>query len=216
MSDSTSLPTSPPPDGAPESTLGHAGRVDVRTGFGERLRYLLRNLLLFGGNRVIGQLPGHALRLAYYRHALGWKIGPRSSIHHGLTVFGGRGRVTIGARSTFQLGCLIVGAGMDDLTIGDDVAIAYRVNLVMGSHDIFSPTFAGITGPITIENKVFVGTGATILLGVTLGEGCVVTAGSVVTKSVPPYSVVRGNPAQVVGKRPKNQDYSAEHFWPFH
>jgi acetyltransferase-like isoleucine patch superfamily enzyme len=198
------------------STLGHAERVHIRAGYGERLRYLARNLLLFGANRVIGPLPGHALRLAYYRTALAWTIGERSSIHHGLKVFGGRGRVRIGKQSTLQMDCLIVGAGMDDLTIGDNVAIAYRSNLVMGSHDIFSPTFAGITGPITIEDHVFVGTGASILLGVTLGEGCVVTAGSVVTKSVPPFSVVRGNPAQVVGKRPRELRYSAEHFWAFH
>jgi maltose O-acetyltransferase len=124
--------------------------------------------------------------------------------------------VTIGNRSTFQMDCLIVGAGMNDLTIGDDVAIAYRVNLVMGSHDVFSPAFDGITGPITMEDHVFVGTGSTILLGVTLGEGTVVTAGSVVTKSSPPYSILRGNPAQVVAKRPRNLSYSAEHFWTFH
>jgi maltose O-acetyltransferase len=188
----------------------------MRTGGTKRLRYLARHLLLFGANRVIGQLPGHALRLAYFRHALGWKIGARSSIHHGLKLFGGRGRVQIGRDSTLQMDCLIVGAGMDDLTIGDNVAIAYRACLIMGSHDMLSPSFAGITGPITIQDYVFVGTGATILLGVTLGEGTVVTAGSVVTKSTPPYSIVRGNPAQVVGRRPRGLNYTAEHFWPFH
>jgi len=198
------------------SSLGHAGRVAVRSGAAEHARYLARHLLLFGANRVVGQLPGHALRLAYFRHALGWTIGPRSSIHHGMKVFGGRGRVRIGEGSTFQMDCLIVGAGMADLTIGNNVAIAYRACLAMGSHDMFSTAFAGITGPITIEDYVFVGTGAIILLGVTLGEGTVVTAGSVVTKSTPPYSIVRGNPAQVVGRRPRGLDYTAEHFWPFH
>ncbi|MCP4660290.1 MAG: acyltransferase, partial [bacterium] len=52
--------------------------------------------------------------------------------------------------------------------------------------------------------------------GVTLGEGTVVTAGSVVAKSTPPYSIVRGNPAQVVGRRSRQLSYSAEHFWAFH
>ncbi len=205
----------PEPGGA-RSSLAGAAHVDIRRGAVERTRYLLRSLALFGANRIVGPLPGHALRLSYYRHVLGWKIGERSSLHHGLKVFGGRGRVRIGARSTFQMDCLVVGAGMDDLTVGDDVAIAYRVALVMGSHDVFSPGFEGITGPITIEDHVFVGTGAIVLLGVTLGEGCVVTAGSVVTKSVPPYAIVRGNPAQVMAKRPRNLQYSAEHFWPFH
>lgn len=199
-----------------ESPLAPAEKVVIREGGRERLRFLARSLILFAGNRVVAQLPGHALRLAYYRYALGWEIGERTSIHHGLTVYGGRGRVRIGNRSTLQMGCLIVGAGMDDLTIGDDVAIAYRSNLIMGSHDIFASDFRGITGPITIENHVFVGSGATILLGVTLGEGTVVTAGSVVTKSTPPFSIVRGNPAQIVGRRPRNLDYTPEHFWPFH
>lgn len=198
------------------SSLGHAGRVHIRTGAAEHARYLARHLMLFGANRIVGQLPGHALRLAYFRHVLGWHIGARSSIHHGMTVFGGRGRVRIGEGSTFQMGCLIVGAGMNDLTVGNNVAVAYRAVLAMGSHDMFSPTFAGITGPITLEDYVFIGTGATVLLGVTVGEGTVVTAGSVVTKSTPPYSIVRGNPAQVVGRRPRNLDYTAEHFWPFH
>lgn len=198
------------------SMLGHAARVTVRGGAAERARHLARSFLLFGANRIVGGMPSHAARLFYYRHVLGWSIGARSSIHHGLKIFGGRGRVVIGARSTMQMECLIVGAGMDALTIGNDVAIAYRVNLVMGSHDVFSPSFAGITGPITIEDRVFIGTGATILLGVTLGEGVVVTAGSVVTKSMPPYAIVRGNPAQVVGQRPRGLEYSAEHFWPFH
>jgi maltose O-acetyltransferase len=201
---------------ADESALGHAERVVIRDSAAARVRHLLRSLVMFGANRVVGPLPGHRLRLFYYRRLLGWSIGERSSIHHGLKIFGGRGRVTIGDRSTLQMDCLIVGAGMDDLVIGDDVAIAYQAKLVMGSHDILSPGFDGITGPITIHDHVFVGTGAIILLGVTLGEGSVVTAGSVVTKNVPPYSIVRGNPAQVVGRRPHDLTYSAEHFWPFH
>jgi acetyltransferase-like isoleucine patch superfamily enzyme len=208
------LPTEP--SKSPTSTLGHANRVVEREGWLERARYHLRHLLLFGYNRVVGQLPGHALRNAYLRHVLGWQIGERSSIHHGLKLFGGRGRVRIGRRSTLQMDCLIVGAGMDQLTIGDNVAIAYRACLAMGSHDMLSPSFAGVTGPIVIEDHVFIGTSAIILHGVTLGEGTVVTAGSVVTKSTPPYSIVRGNPAQVVGRRPRGLNYSAEHFWPFH
>lgn len=198
-----------------ESTLGHGSLVAGGRRF-ERLRYYASHFLLFGANRVVGPMPGHALRLAYYRHVLGWEIGPRSSVHHGLKLFGGRGRVRIGAESTIQMDCLIVGAGMADLTIGNRVAIAYRSCLLMGSHDVHSRSFGGLTGPITIEDYAFIGSGAIIQLGVTVGEGTVVTASSVVTKSTPPYSIVRGNPAQVVGRRPRGLDYSPEHFWPFH
>jgi len=54
------------------------------------------------------------------------------------------------------------------------------------------------SAPINIEDKVWIGMDALILKGVTIGEGSVVAARSVVTKDVPPYSLVAGNPARVV------------------
>lgn len=58
-----------------------------------------------------------------------------------------------------------------------------------------------ILKPVKIEDFVWCGANVTILPGVTIGEGCVVGAGSVVTKSCPPYSVVAGNPAKVIKQR---------------
>lgn len=57
---------------------------------------------------------------------------------------------------------------------------------------------AGDAAPIVIEDKVFVGMDSLILKGVTIGEGSVVGAGSVVSRDVPPRTVVAGNPAKVV------------------
>lgn len=56
-------------------------------------------------------------------------------------------------------------------------------------------------GPVIIGDNVWIGDKATILPGVTLGEGCVVGANSVVTKDVPAYSVVAGNPAKLIKRR---------------
>ena len=53
-------------------------------------------------------------------------------------------------------------------------------------------------GPISIGDKVWIGDKATILSGVTIGEGAVIAANAVVTKDVPAYSVVVGNPAKIV------------------
>ncbi|TCL61380.1 acyltransferase [Allofournierella massiliensis] len=55
--------------------------------------------------------------------------------------------------------------------------------------------------PIHIEDNVWIGARVTILPGVTLGTGCIVGAGAVVTKDVPPYAIVVGNPGRVVKYR---------------
>lgn len=58
--------------------------------------------------------------------------------------------------------------------------------------------------PIIIEDDVFVATGSTVHKGVTIGYGSIVSAGSVVTRNVPPYTVVAGNPARVVYRIPRS------------
>ncbi len=60
------------------------------------------------------------------------------------------------------------------------------------------------TAPIKICDNAWIGMNAIILKGVTIGEGAIVGAGSVVTKSVPPWTIVAGNPAQVVKQLKKN------------
>jgi len=54
--------------------------------------------------------------------------------------------------------------------------------------------------PVVIEDDVFIGMNCLVLKGVTLGRGCVVGAGSVVTRDVPPGMVAAGNPAKVIGE----------------
>lgn len=56
-------------------------------------------------------------------------------------------------------------------------------------------------GTVIIQNDVWVGHGATIMAGVTLHNGCVVAANAVVTKDVPPYAIVGGNPAKILRYR---------------
>jgi acetyltransferase-like isoleucine patch superfamily enzyme len=74
-------------------------------------------------------------------------------------------------------------------------------------------------GPIAIEHDVWVGQEATIMPGVTLGTGSVVAANSVVTKSVPPYAIVGGNPAQLIRMRFERaliDGLLASHWWDYH
>jgi len=56
------------------------------------------------------------------------------------------------------------------------------------------------TAPIVIEDEAWIGANVVVLAGVTIGKHCIIAAGSVVTKDVPPYSVAVGNPARVLKK----------------
>lgn len=89
----------------------------------------------------------------------------------------------------------------EHVTIGDNVSIAYGV-LIQDSdyHTTFDDNGneKPQTLPIVIEDDVWIGANVIILKGVTLGKGCVVAAGSVVTKSVPVNALVGGNPARII------------------
>ncbi len=84
------------------------------------------------------------------------------------------------------------------ITIHTNVCISQRAYLCAGSHDFRSPAFDLQTKPITIGAGSWIAAQAFVAMGVEIGEGSVVGAGSVLMESVPPRSFVRGNPASVV------------------
>ena len=87
------------------------------------------------------------------------------------------------------------------LSIGDRAAISPRVTLVIHTQPNVSRIVDYVNskkGKITIENDAWIGTGVVILPDVKIGEGAVVGANAVVTKDVPPYTVVGGIPAKQI------------------
>jgi acetyltransferase-like isoleucine patch superfamily enzyme len=128
-----------------------------------------------------------------------FELGAHSTIEDFSTVNNGVGHVIIGDRTRIGLGNTLIGP----VTIGNDIRLAQNVVLSGLNHnytDINLPIHAqGVsTAPIVIEDETWIGSNAVIVAGVTIGKHCIVAAGSVVTKSVPPYSVVVGNPARVL------------------
>jgi acetyltransferase-like isoleucine patch superfamily enzyme len=86
------------------------------------------------------------------------------------------------------------------LDIADDVMVGPNVNIITAGHPL-APSkrrAATIGKPIVIERNVWIAAGATIIGGVMIGKNSVVAAGSVVTKDVPPNTLVGGNPARVI------------------
>ncbi len=82
--------------------------------------------------------------------------------------------------------------------IGAHVCLSQRAFLCTGSHNFRSPTFDLVTKPIVVGRSSWIAAQAFIAPGVTIGEGSMVAAGSMVFEDVPPKSIVRGNPAAVV------------------
>eukprot|EP00877_Chromochloris_zofingiensis_P014377 jgi/Chrzof1/9193/Cz03g39110.t1 len=109
--------------------------------------------------------------------------------------------VHIGPGSYMNFGCTVLDCNV--VKIGARVLFAPNVQLYAATHPLSGHVRQGTKGPelakpITIGDDVWVGGGAIILPGVTIGEHAVIGAGSVVTKHVPPYTVVAGNPAKVL------------------
>lgn len=105
--------------------------------------------------------------------------------------------ITLGRRVFINSGCRFQDQG--GITIGDDCLIGHNVVLATLNHDLDPSRRADMhPAPIVIGRNVWVGANATVLPGVTIGDDAVVGAASVVTKDVPPGSVVVGSPARVV------------------
>lgn len=106
------------------------------------------------------------------------------------------GKLTIG-QGAANVGLTIMCA--KEITIGNGVRIGRNVSIrdYNGAHVIVSDTYVN-HAPVHIEDHVWLCTGCSIMPGVTIGEGSVVAANAVVTKSVPPRSLVAGTPAKVI------------------
>jgi acetyltransferase-like isoleucine patch superfamily enzyme len=138
-------------------------------------------------------------------------IGENSIIHADISFEASGGEVRIGNRTFLGRSYLIC---YRNLAIGDDVIMSWGVTIV--DHDSHSldwterqndvldwgkgrKNWALVShAPVIIADKAWIGFNVSILKGVTIGEGAVIGACSVVTRDVPPYSVAVGNPARIV------------------
>ena len=114
--------------------------------------------------------------------------------------------ISIGRDVFINSGCHFQDQG--GITIGDGSLIGHNVVLATINHALSpSQKRKNLYAPITIGSNVWIGSNAVILQGVTIGEWAVVAAGAVVTKDVPPYTVVGGIPAKVMKKVERSEGF---------
>ena len=125
-------------------------------------------------------------------------------------------KIIVGKRSYGKIDVRMYGNLNEKLQIGNYCSIAPNTLFLLGGNHNYKTisTFpflnkceseekveATTKGPIIIGDDVWIGINSIILSGVTIGQGAIVAAGSVVTKNVPPYSIVAGNPSTVIKYR---------------
>jgi len=157
---------------------------------------------------LVASAPGFALRRRVLQKLARWQIGPNSSIHRGTRLFC-LGGLQIGCGSVVNGECWL--DGRRGITIGDHVSLSIGCKILTLSHDPQSPAFEPVGAPVCIHDHAWIGAFATILPGVTIGQGAVVGAGSIVTKDVAPYAIVAGSPAKVMGQRTRDLQYKLNH-----
>ncbi|MFN8639820.1 MAG: acyltransferase [Dehalococcoidia bacterium] len=161
------------------------------------VRYLLAQLLTAPiPVGVAPRLRAECLRM------VGLQIGPRGLVFAPFRLLGGRDasrRLVIGSDSFINADCVF--DATDRITVGHRVALGHGVLITTSGHDTrFSARRAGelLPAPVTIGNGAWIASRAVILPGVAVGDGAVVAAGAVVTRDVPPDTVVGGVPARVL------------------
>jgi len=148
----------------------------------------------------------------WYFRCFGIKIGKNSCIHRKCKFFH-VGNLVVGDNCVINFGSYL--DNRRGIIIGNNVGIAHNAKIYTLGHNIDSPKFETRGASVVIEDNVFIFSNSLVMPGVRIGEGAVVLAGSVVTKSVDPWMIVGGNPARVIKMRQKVISYKSEYMYWF-
>ena len=165
-------------------------------------------------NHGVANCPFESIRHSLYKKLLKIRIGADThlSMNIFITGFHDKCKIEIGNNCVINRRCYL--DGRMGVVIGNNVNVSFGTVLLTLQHNPHCPNFSCSGGPIVIKDNVWIGVNAIILPGVCLGEGAVIGAGAVVTKDVPPYTIVGGVPAKKIGDREKEILYKSS-FHPY-
>ena len=160
----------------------------------------------------MAKIPSHTVRNFVLRKVLYVKMEEDVVVYSG-TIMRGTYRIKIGQGTIVGDDCMLDGRG--HLNIGKNCNLSTGVKIWTAQHDVQSPIFAYTSAPVDIKDRCWISGGATILPGITVGEGCVIASGAVVTKDCEPYGIYAGIPAKRIGERNQNLQYQFDgrHDW---
>ncbi|GAO55319.1 galactoside O-acetyltransferase [Novosphingobium sp. MD-1] len=99
--------------------------------------------------------------------------------------------VSMHSTSSISLSGRVISGGRNSIVVGRDTLIAFKTLLIARDQ-------AGVTRPIHIGDRCFIGGGSTVMPGVRIGDGTIIGSGSVVFDDIPPRCIAAGNPARVI------------------
>ncbi len=153
---------------------------------------------------IIAYIPSHIFRNFLYKNIFHMNIGKNVVIYYGAEI---RAPWNIHIGEGTVIGDKAILDGRSGIKIGKNVNFSTGVWIWTNQHKVNDISF-GIEGkPVIIEDRVWLSNRTIILPGVTVGEGAVVAAGAVVTKSVEPFVIAGGVPARKIGEREKQIGY---------
>lgn len=162
-------------------------------------------------NLILNLLPGSHIR-SIFLNCTRNKIGKGVGIHSWLKLTW-IGNIAIGEDSTINFDCFLDNRA--PITLGAHVMIGHKCRIYTMSHDLDSGDFAPWKMPVVIGDYAVLFPNSIVMPGISIGEGAVVLPGSVVTKDVPDWIVVGGNPAKPIRERANKQQYKLNYQYLF-
>lgn len=171
--------------------------------------YKIRKYLRYGieywlTNTIICHIPSNKIRQIWLK-TLGMRICGDIMIYDGFHIRNPRGIII---ESGVSIGPNVLLDGRRGLSLGKGTVIAYGAVIWTLHHDYNDDNFCGKGATVEIGDHAWICSRAIILPGVKIGKAAIIASGAIVTKDVPPYSIVGGIPAKIIGHRDqKNYNY---------
>ncbi|MDU6428064.1 acyltransferase [Clostridium perfringens] len=164
--------------------------------------------------KLTGNIKSHVVRNFIYKYVFKMKLSKNSVIYSGLEVRSPY-NINIGEGSIIGDNCIL--DARHGIKIGKNVNFSTGVWIWTEQHNVNCKDFSCKEkgAPVIIEDRVWISNRTIILPGVTIGEGAVIAAGSVVTKDIKPYTICAGIPAHKIGERERALEYKfdGKHPW---